>query len=143
MDTILNLFTAVLSKGKQINASDLHLCVGSPWKYRINGEILPIQKVPPLRAAEAEAIVRHILQQAQGVPDDQMEARLRSLQDLDCSYSVPGVARFRVNICRQRGSFAVVVRVIPLAIPTFEELGLPQSSARSAWRSGGLSSSPA
>ena len=125
MENLLNLFHAVLSKCKEIHASDVHLCVGSPWKYRILGEILPIQKLPPLKPAEAEAIVRHILHQANRVPEDQLDARVRSLQDLDCSYSVPGVSRFRVNICRQRGTLAVVLRVIPFTIPSFEDLGLP------------------
>ena len=125
MENTINLFNAVLSKCKEISASDVHLCVGSPWKYRIHGQILPIQKLPPLKTAETEAIVRHIMRQSKVVPEEQMEVKVRSLQDLDCSYSLPGVSRFRVNVCRQRSTFAVVLRVIPFTVPNFEELGLP------------------
>jgi twitching motility protein PilT len=47
------------------------------------------------------------------------------LKDFDCSYSVPGVSRFRVNICRQRGTFSIVLRIVPFVPPTIENLGLP------------------
>ena len=53
------------------------------------------------------------------------EVDLREIQEYDTSYSIPGIARFRVNIYRQRGSLAIVLRIIPFGIPKFEELGLP------------------
>jgi twitching motility protein PilT len=87
---------------------------------------MPIQKLPPLKPAETEGILRHIVLQSKSVPEEEVERKVRSLQDLDCSYSLAGVARFRVNVCRQRGTFAIVLRVIPFTVPKFEELGLPK-----------------
>jgi twitching motility protein PilT len=55
-----------------------------------------------------------------------MDDVIHKLQDYDCSYMLPGIARFRVNICRQRGSFSVVLRVVPFSIPTIDALGLPE-----------------
>jgi twitching motility protein PilT len=138
MEEIVKLFTTVLRKCKEIQASDVHLCVGSPWKYRIHGHIVPIQQLPPLKPAEAETLVRHILHQVNGVPAEQMDARVRALQDFDCAYSLPGVSRFRVNICRQRGTLAVVLRIIPFTIPGFEELGLPPVISEIALEARGL-----
>jgi twitching motility protein PilT len=51
---------------------------------------------------------------------------MQTLQDFDCSYSLAGVCRFRVNICRQRGSFAIVLRIVPYDIPSVDTLGLPK-----------------
>ena len=49
-----------------------------------------------------------------------------NVKDLDTAYSVPGVARFRVNIFKQRGSYGIVLRKIPLKVPTLDELGIPE-----------------
>ena len=138
MENIINIFNAVLSKCNGISASDVHLCVGSLWKYRIHGQILPIQKLPSLKSAEAEAIVKHILFQSKGLTEEEANQKVRVLQDLDCSYSLPGVARFRVNICRQRGTFAIVLRIIPFTTPTFEDLGLPKVTSEIAMEERGL-----
>jgi twitching motility protein PilT len=75
---------------------------------------------------EAEMIVRHIITQSHIVQEEEIEKAAKSLQDFDCSYSLAGVCRFRVNICRQRGSFAIVLRVVPYDIPSTDSLGLPK-----------------
>ncbi len=124
MDTIIDVFKKVLAKGVEMKTSDIHLCVGSTWKYRIDGHITPLN-IPALEMEECESIVRHILSDSPSFNDDAVEKTLKNLQDLDCSYMLPGVSRFRVNICRQRGSFSVVLRVVPFTIPSSEELGLP------------------
>ena len=124
MENIIELFNSVLAKGVETNVSDIHLCVGSSWKYRIHGYIKPLD-IKPLQMAECEAIVRHILLNTPGISKEDIDKVLNRLQDHDCSYMLSGVSRFRVNICRQRGSFSVVLRVIPFLIPTADSLGLP------------------
>ena len=103
----------VVEKG----GSDAHLKVGMPAGIRIAGEIEP-QGDTALYPDETRQIARDLLDQAQWESFEQGG-------DLDCSYSLPGIARFRVNVMRQRGSISIVLRVIPEKIPTFEQLGLP------------------
>jgi twitching motility protein PilT len=110
--------------------SDAHLKVGMPPGIRIAGKIQP-QGDKRLYPDETSQIARDLLDQAQW---ETFEER----GDLDCSYSVPGVARFRVNVMRQRGSVSVVVRVIPEKIPTFEQLGLPKICKELATKPRGL-----
>jgi twitching motility protein PilT len=125
MDGIIDQFNKILTKGAQMKVSDIHLCVGSSWKFRIDGHITPLN-IKRLEMAECEAIVRHILINSPSYSNDDIDKVINRLQDLDCSYMLPGISRFRVNICRQRGSFSVVLRLISFSIPTIEELGLPK-----------------
>ncbi len=102
----------------QKGASDIHLQVGSQPLLRINGELLEI-KYHPLTPADTQAVVTEILSHTiQRHP-------LESLSEIDVSYSLEGQGRFRANIFRQRGSFGVVLRVIPIVIKSFAELHLP------------------
>jgi len=126
MDPIITVFQKVLEKAKEMQVSDIHLSVGSPWKYRQHGHVIGIKTLPLLKVPEAEVIVRHIISQSSIVQEEEIEKATKSLQDLDCSYSLQGFCRFRVNICRQRGSFAIVLRVVPFEIPSTESLGLPK-----------------
>lgn len=125
MENIVTVFDKVLKKCVEMQVSDVHLCVGSMWKYRLHGHIVPIQSLQRLQMAEGEAIIRHILLKSKHYNEENIDAAVKALQDFDCSYSLHGVARFRVNICRQRNSFSVVLRVIPFQLPTIESLGLP------------------
>ena len=125
MDDIINAFKSVLAKARELHVSDIHLCVGTPWKYRLNGHIVPIKNLPSLKPSDTEAIVRHIVLLSKNFLGQDLEDFIHVLQDFDCSYSLPGVSRFRVNICRQRGTFSVVLRVIPSETPTIDKLGLP------------------
>jgi len=127
MDTnIVQVFDAVLKKALEVNASDVHMCVGSPWKYRIHGHVVPIKNLPSLKPEDTENVARHILRQTRVIREEEMEGRLNLLLDHDCSYSLVGVCRFRVNICRQRGTFSIVLRIIPYETPTVDGLGLPK-----------------
>jgi len=123
-ENIIDLFKKVLTKGVEIKASDVHLSVGAPWKYRLNGNITPI-KTQPLTVDQCREIVRHILQATNIYKSGELGHFVDTLKDFDCAYSLPGISRFRVNICRQRGTFSVVLRVVPFTIPTVEELNLP------------------
>lgn len=106
-----------LTKMIQCGGSDAHLKVGKPPGVRISGEIQP-QGVESLRPEHTLAIARALL-------DEEQWKTFETCGDLDLSYSIPGVARFRVNVMRQRGSISLVLRCIPEKIPTFEDLGLP------------------
>ncbi len=125
MDDILTVFNKVLVDACQRNASDIHLCVGTPWKYRVNGNITSINSLPVLKPPDTETIARHIVALSRNVLNEKLDDFMHLLKDFDCSYSVPKVSRFRVNICRQRGTFSVVLRVVPFVSPTIENLDLP------------------
>lgn len=106
-----------LKKMVECNGSDAHLKVGMPPGVRITGKIQPVGG-SPLLPEQTLAIAQTLLNEEQW-------KRFEKCGDLDCSYSVAGVARFRVSVLRQRGSVSLVLRCIPTKIPTLEELGLP------------------
>jgi twitching motility protein PilT len=99
-------------------ASDIHLKVGQPPGARVRGEIVYF-RADPLRPEDTRVLAGHILR------DEGARAGLDQLLEHDTAYSARGVGRFRVNVFRQRGSIAIVMRAIPFVIPTFEELGAP------------------
>ncbi len=99
------------------DASDLHLAVGLPPVLRIDGE-LKMARYEPLTAAIAQRMIYDILS------DDQIQ-RFETELELDCSYAMRRIARFRVNVYRERGNVAGAFRLIPTRIPTIRELGLP------------------
>lgn len=107
-----------LKKMVECGGSDAHLKVGKPPGVRISGVIHP-QGETPLLPEHTHAIARTLLN------EDQWKTFEES-GDLECSYAIAGVARFRVSIMRQRGSISLVLRCIPTKIPTMEELGLPE-----------------
>ena len=125
MNDIITAFKNVLTKAQELHVSDIHLCVGTPWKYRLNGQIIPIKNLPILKSSDTETIVRHIVLLSKNVLGQDVDNFIQLLRDFDCSYSLQGISRFRVNICRQRGTFSVVLRVIPFETPTIDKLGLP------------------
>src|SRR5438309_3208057 len=99
-------------------ASDLHVKAGDVFRARIDGKLVPLTK-QRLTPEQTKAIAQHL------IPSDEDRGRLDNLRDYDCSWGMPGVGRFRVNILRQRSSFMIVMRVIPFDIPTFDTLKLP------------------
>jgi twitching motility protein PilT len=99
-------------------ASDIHIKAGDVFRARINGELVALTK-QKLSPEQTRTIALHLMNNE----DDR--ARIDKILDYDCSWSAPGIGRFRVNLMRQRGSFGIVMRVIPWEIPTFEKLALP------------------
>jgi twitching motility protein PilT len=99
-------------------ASDLHIKAGDVFRARIDGKLLPLTK-QRLTPEQTKAIALHL------VTNEDDRARMDKLRDYDCSWGMPGVGRFRVNILRQRSSFMIVMRVIPFDVPTFDTLQLP------------------
>ena len=98
-------------------ASDIHITVGVPPILRIDG-VLKYFSQDKLYPKDIEKIVKEILNERQF-------KELESKGEIDTSYSSPGISRFRVNIYKQRGSYAIALRIIPFKIPTMEELRLP------------------
>ncbi len=125
MEDIIEAFRYVLVEGVKRQVSDIHLCVGSSWKYRVDGHITPLD-IKPLDKAECETIVKHIISNVTSFYGEDTVKPVSILKDWDCTYTLPNVSRFRVNICRQRSSFSVVLRVVPFDVPTIESLALPR-----------------
>jgi twitching motility protein PilT len=109
-----DLLRMVVEKG----GSDLHLCVGVPPIIRIDGQLTPtpLDRVTP---QESQRLVYDIL-------TDEHIQRFESQLELDMSYSLAKVSRFRVNVFKDKGTIASAFRVIPTRIPTLDELGLPR-----------------
>ncbi len=107
------LLKVMIEKG----ASDLHITTGSPPQLRIDGELTPL-KVPPLTATETKQLCYSILTDAQ-------KQKFEQNNELDLSFGVKGLSRFRANMFMQRGAVAGAFRTIPFKILNFEELGLP------------------
>lgn len=106
-------------------ASDLHIKAGDVFRARIHGELVALTK-QHLTPEQTRAIALHLMSNE----DD--KARLDKILDYDCSWAATGIGRFRVNIMKQRGSFSIIMRVIPWEVPNFEQLGLPPVLARIA-----------
>lgn len=112
--------TEVLAQTARLGASDLHLVVGKPPMVRRQGVIEPITGLPEIKAEECERMVYSVLTEAQ-------RAKFEDAWELDGSVSLPGVARFRLNVSRQKNGIAAVFRVISAKIPTPAEIGLMPS----------------
>jgi twitching motility protein PilT len=98
-------------------ASDIHITVGMPPILRIDGALTKYGK-ERLTPEDTEDLVKQIL-------DGEQLKDLDNKGELDTSYSSPGIGRFRVNAYKQRGSYALAMRIIPLKVPKINELGLP------------------
>jgi twitching motility protein PilT len=109
----------IIKAAVERGASDLHIKAGDLFRARIDGKLVPLTK-QRLTPEQTRAIALKLM------TTDQDRDRIDTLKDYDCSWGMPGVGRFRVNILRQRSSFMVVMRVIPFAVPTLEDLGLPE-----------------
>jgi twitching motility protein PilT len=111
---------SALMKVIETDGSDLHLKVPSLPVIRRHGKLEPIADYEPLRPEDTERTLFHML------TDETKLESFRSEREVDFSYSIPGVARFRVNAFVQRGSVSIVCRAIPFQIKTAKELMLPQ-----------------
>ncbi len=111
---IQQLFKLMVEQG----ASDLHLTVGSPPAIRLSGEVVRI-KAPPLTKKEARRLIYQVL-------SDKQKMELEKNLELDFSFGVKNLARFRGNVYYQQSSLAAAFRLIPSVIPDFEALNLPQ-----------------
>ncbi len=109
----------ILIQTVKMYGSDLHLAAGIPPVVRVNGELVRLS-MPRLMPSDIEELVFPLLQPIQ-------REHLEQNKELDFSYSLPGVSRFRGNIMWQRGSLGVNFRVVSMQIPRLGELGLPEA----------------
>ncbi len=112
--------------------SDLHLTVGAPPTIRVNGSLHYLGGYDELDRHDTEVLVRA------AVPSAEQWDLFEREQELDFSYSIEGVSRFRVNLYAQRGSYGAAFRAIPHSIKGLEELGVPASVAKFAHMHRGL-----
>lgn len=116
---------------KQKGSSDLHITVGKPPVLRVDGKLLSLTNMPTLSPQHTQALVYSIL-------TDSQKKTFEEHNELDFSFSVKGVSRFRGNVFRQRGAIGMAVRTIPFDIKTFDDLGLPPVIKDLANRPNGL-----
>ncbi|MBE0431497.1 MAG: type IV pilus twitching motility protein PilT [Dehalococcoidia bacterium] len=109
------LLKLMVNKG----ASDLHLTVPSPPVLRIDGALIPQMDLAPMTAKDIELVLEQ-------VATDEQRAVFDRDWELDFAYTVPGLARFRVNALRQRGVISLAFRFVPFYTPSIDEWGLPQ-----------------
>jgi twitching motility protein PilT len=109
----------LLKKASALQASDLHIKVGSPPVLRIFGELTPLTSEKKLAHEDAMNIALAVMTPGQA-------EIFKKKNDMDLAYSVPGLGRYRCNVFMQRGTVGLVFRVIPVKIPTIEELYLPE-----------------
>src|SRR3989440_9062888 len=114
----------------EVGGSDLHLTTDSPPQVRVHGELRRLQ-LPNLTPADTKQLVYSVLTDAQ-------KKRFEETMELDFSFGIKGLARFRCNVFNQRGAVGAVYRLIPEKIRTFGELGLPAVLATLADRPRGL-----
>jgi twitching motility protein PilT len=109
----------IIKAAVERGASDLHIKAGDVFRARINGKLVPLTK-QRLTPDQTRAIALKL------ISSEEDRARIDRMRDFDCSWGMPGVGRFRVNVLRQRSSFMIVMRVIPFTVPTIEQLRLPE-----------------
>ena len=122
---------ALLMQLVELGGSDLHLKAGSPPVIRLSGVLQAQQDYAPLTSATLESVFFDVSTE---------EQRLQFVKELslDFAYSMPGLARFRVNAIKQRGSLSLAFRLVPHQIPSMESLGLPESCKQLILRPRGL-----
>src|SRR6185503_11019992 len=100
------------------NASDLHVSVGAHPVVRVRGKLEPLQEIPPLTPDVTQQLLYRVLSTEQ-------QKHLEVDRQIDFAHSIPGLARFRVNVYWQREALGAAFRLIPTEIKTLEELGIP------------------
>jgi twitching motility protein PilT len=108
----------LLKRMVEVGASDLHITVDSPPRLRLHGELKPLEGLPPLGPTETKQLAYSVL-------TDVQKHRFEENLELDFSFGIKNMARFRANLFNQRGAVAGAFRLIPSEIKSFEQLRLP------------------
>lgn len=126
----LKKITEILEQAKERGASDIHLAPGTQIMFRIDGGLVRMsdEKIEPF---EIEKLIEPMLTEAQ-------KRELEQRGELDFAYSIPGFNRLRVNVFRQRGTYAMALRLLSFEIPTPKSLGVPESVVELANKKRGL-----
>ena len=114
----MEIFPLIRSAAEK-GASDLHLVADNCPVFRINGLLEPVDNLPILTSDD----IMHAFQQ---ITTEKERSDFHRCLELDFGYTVPDVGRLRCNAAKQRGTFSLTIRIIPLVIPTLDELGLPR-----------------
>ncbi len=122
---------SLLTTAHKIEASDVHISVGIPPVFRVNGKLEQLTEYETLYSTDTENIAKELL------TEEQFQY-LEKTGEIDFSYAVHGEGRFRINVYKQRGSYSIAVRPIPLTIPSAENLGLPSVVKKMSNRTRGL-----
>ncbi|GEK90604.1 type IV pilus twitching motility protein PilT [Alkalibacterium kapii] len=109
----------LLKIGHGKGASDVHIVAGSPPIYRINGQLIPQRQEDRMLPKDTSKMAKAIL-------TEEMWETLDKRREVDLSYGIDGVSRFRVNIFFQRSAISLAFRVIPRKIPSIDDLGIPK-----------------
>ncbi|MEO2068402.1 MAG: type IV pilus twitching motility protein PilT [Desulfurobacteriaceae bacterium] len=112
--SIINMLKETVER----KGSDLHIAAGSPPRLRVHGDLIPLEHYGVLSASDTKQLIYSVLTDAQ-------KKRLEEDLELDFSFGIKGVARFRGNAYYQKGTLAAVFRLIPYEIPRFQDLNLP------------------
>jgi twitching motility protein PilT len=128
-----NFIRAVQKAVLEDKASDVHIKSGDQVRARVNGELVPVSRAP-VPSEDVARIVALILPAVQS----RRITSLDQITDLDFSWGLDGVGRFRVNVLRQRGTFMIVMRTIKTDVPSLTQLGLPAVVADIALLESGL-----
>jgi twitching motility protein PilT len=120
----------LLKTAVEMNGSDLHIATNTPPQVRVHGHLQRLQ-MPDMNPAETRSLVYSVLTDAQ-------KKRFEETMELDCSFGIRGLARFRCNVFNQRGAVGAVYRLIPERIRSFGDLGLPPVIATLSERPRGL-----
>src|SRR5215470_11616162 len=115
-----NSIDELLERMVEANASDLHVTTGTPPAIRVRGDMERLEGYDALTPEETQQLLYRILSSEQ-------QKHFEINRQLDFSYSLPGLARFRVNVYFQRESIGAAFRLIPTELKTLEELGIPES----------------
>jgi len=99
-------------------ASDIHLKMGLPPLFRVDGALVPLRDGERITLEEIKAMAFSMMNPVQ-------KARFEEQREADLAYGIAGLGRFRVNVFQQRGAIGIVLRVIPFGVKTVEELNLP------------------
>jgi twitching motility protein PilT len=125
--TMHDLLTLMIERG----ASDLHITTGSYPQIRLHGKLIPLNQFEMLTPQDTQRLAYSVLNEGQ-------KQKFEEDNELDLSFGIQGLARFRCNVYRQRGAVAAAIRVIPFKIRSFAELGLPPIVEQLAERPKGL-----
>jgi len=125
--TMHDLLTIMIERG----ASDLHITTGTPPQIRLHGKLTPLAQFERLTPQDTQRLAYSVLNEGQ-------KQKFEEDNELDLSFGIQGLARFRCNVYRQRGAVAAAIRVIPIKIRSFDELNLPPIVEQLADRPKGL-----
>jgi len=123
--------TEILKTAAERRASDIHMVIGRPPMVRLRGNIVPLDEYSVVTAEESKRLIYSIL-------NDEQKTKFEATFELDCSYTLPEVSRFRVNVLLQKNGVEAVIRIISSKIPSPGELGLPDTILQFAEMSRGL-----